>query len=88
MKKFFTIACAALVALSLNSCNTADNGDALHQMAAARISNRNEPPATGNSITKPVFNTVYTFSSKEDAMNKISEIKTAIQPSGGVLHNR
>ena len=87
MKKLLTIACAAIAALSFNSCNTADENDAFKTAVAERITKSSETPAAGNTITKPKYDTVYVVSSKSDAITKINEIKTAIQTTGGVLHN-
>lgn len=83
MKKLLTIACAAIAALSFNSCNTADENDAFKTAVAERITKSSEAPAAGNTITKPKYDTVYSLSSKNDVIAKLAGINTAIQTGGG-----
>lgn len=83
MKKLLTIACAAIAALSFNSCNTADENDAFKTAVAERITKSSETPAAGNTITKPKYDTVYSLSSKNDVIAKLASINTAIQTGGG-----
>ena len=83
MKKLLTIACAAIAALSFNSCNTADENDAFKTAVAERITKSSEAPANGNTITKPKYDTVYSVSSNQEAIAKINTIQTAIQNGGG-----
>ena len=83
MKKLLTIACAAIAALSFNSCNTADENDAFKTAVAERITKSSETPAAGKTITKPKYDTVYSVSSNQEAIAKISTIQTTIQNGGG-----
>ena len=83
MKKLLTIACAAIAALSFNSCNTADENDAFKTAVAERITKSSEAPAAGNTITKPKFDKVYTVSSVSEAVAKIAELQTTIHNGGG-----
>jgi len=85
MKKLLTIACAAIAALSFNSCNTADENDAFKTAVAERITKSSEAPAAaGITVTKPKFDKVYTVSSVSEAVAKIAELQTTIHNGGGV----
>lgn len=84
MKKLLTIACAAIAALSFNSCNTADENDAFKTAVAERITKSSETPAAGNTITKPKYDTVYNVTA-ENIVEKLTEIKTGLD-TGGVLN--
>ena len=82
MKKLLTIACAAIAALSFNSCNTADENDAFKTAVAERITKSSEAPAAGNTITKPKYDTVYNVTA-ENIVEKLTEIKTGLDTGGG-----
>ena len=82
MKKLLTLTCAALVALSLNSCNSADEHDAFKTAVAGRISKSNEVPANGSKFTKPTYSKVYNVTA-DNIVATLTKIKNELDTGGG-----
>ena len=84
MKKLLTIACAAIAALSFNSCNTADENDAFKTAVAERITKSSEAPAAADTskFKKPTFKKTVYAGTKQEVMDFVKSVNRSIAMGG------